>query len=148
MQMQAFHQSQTCSYWHTYMTYFSAGNEAKLPCLGCNRFCWVSRTSADRWHVSPTSQIANCMISSAKETQRCPLQGSTLRLCRAAPPLPLRSPGFSATGRGICGRSLQRKSCKVHWPHRIAKHASTSLYKASLFMTRSSPPDGRENNAA
>lgn len=37
-----------------------------LPCFGCNRCCKVPRTTSDRWHISPTSQIANCMISSAK----------------------------------------------------------------------------------
>lgn len=57
-----------------------------------------------------------------------------LPLCLSFPP------GLSAAGRGIRGRSLQRKSCKVHWPHRIAQHASTTLYKGELFMTHSSPP--------
>lgn len=58
-------------------------------------------------------------------------KAGTLCVSGAAALLPLLpSPGLSAaTSRGIRGGSAQRKSRRVHWPHRIGKLASIALYK-------------------
>ena len=61
-------------YWPDQATSYESKTKI-LPCFGCNRYSKEFRTRADRWHISPSSQIANCMISSAKKPRLSSLQG-------------------------------------------------------------------------
>ncbi len=119
-----------------------------LPCFGCNRYCKVSRTSADRWHISPTSQIANCMISSAKKPRAV--------VSKAVPSVsPERLPlslSFSAacqqqvvgSAEALCSASLAKCTGLIA----LLNMHPLPLYKRELFMTHSSPPTKKKKKFA
>lgn len=81
---------------------------------------------------------ARAVVSKASTLSRLSRADSPLSLCL------LR--GLSATGRGFCGGSLRRNSCKVHCPHLMAKRASASPPKRRTIYDTFIPPDGRKKN--
>ena len=85
-------------------TTHKSNQNTTLPCFGCNRCCKVSRTSADRWHISPTSQIANCMISPPrrKKPRAVVSKAVTLRLLPSGSPLS-PSPSSAACQQQVVG---------------------------------------------